>query len=55
MLSVLFAPAYFTDINLLCLHLCRMVNVSMQHGTTGASAHAYCLVRNDARPGLSPL
>ena len=41
-LSVLFAPAYFTDINLLRLHLCHMVNVSMKYGTTDASAHAYC-------------
>src|SRR6266853_1689500 len=40
-LSVLIAPAYFTDFRLLCLNLCRMVRVSMQHGTSGASAHAY--------------
>src|SRR5713226_8854945 len=39
--SVLIAPAYFTDFRLLCLNLCRMVRVSMQHGTSGASAHAY--------------
>jgi PAS domain S-box-containing protein len=40
-LSVLFAPAYFTDINLVRLHLCHMVNVSMKYGTTDASAQAY--------------
>jgi predicted ATPase len=40
-LSVLTPPAYFTDFRLWCLHLCRMVKVSMQHGTSGASAHAY--------------
>src|SRR5260370_10618594 len=40
-LSVLIPPAYFTDILLSRLHLCRMVKVSMQHGTSGASAHAY--------------
>jgi predicted ATPase/signal transduction histidine kinase len=40
-LAVLISPAYFTDFNLYCLHICRMVNVSMQHGTSGASAHAY--------------
>ena len=40
-LSVLSRIAYFTDFHLYCLHLCRMVNVSMQHGTTGASAHAF--------------
>ena len=41
MLSVLITPAYFTDFHFYCLLVCRMVNVSMQHGTTGASAHAY--------------
>jgi PAS domain S-box-containing protein len=40
-LSVLFAPAYFTDINLVRLHLCHMVNVSMKYGTTDVSAQAY--------------
>ena len=40
-LSVLSRLAYFTDFHLYCLHLCRMVNVGMQHGTTGASAHAF--------------
>jgi predicted ATPase len=38
-LSVLAAPAYFTDFHLLCLLVCRMVNISMQDGTSGASAH----------------
>ena len=40
-LSVLTAPAYFTDFRLWCLQVCRMVKVSMQHGVSGASAHAY--------------
>jgi predicted ATPase len=40
-LSVLSPPAYFTDINLLRLHLCHMVNVSVKYGTTDASAQAY--------------
>ena len=40
-LTVLISPAYFTDFNLYCLHVCRMVNISVQHGTSGASAHAY--------------
>jgi PAS domain S-box-containing protein len=40
LLSALFDAAYFTDFHLFCLHLCRMVNVSLQHGMTGASAHA---------------
>ncbi len=39
-LSALTPPAYFTDLHLCCLHLCRMVNVSMQHGICGASAHS---------------
>jgi GAF domain-containing protein len=38
-LSVLLSPAYFTDFHLWCLLACRMVKVSMQHGTSGASAH----------------
>jgi predicted ATPase len=40
-LSTLLGPAYFTDLHLFSLLVCRMVNVSMQHGTSGASAHAY--------------
>jgi PAS domain S-box-containing protein len=40
-LSALLIPAYFTDIHLFCLLVCRMVNVSIQHGTSGPSAHAY--------------
>jgi PAS domain S-box-containing protein len=41
LLSVLSFAANFTDFNLYCLHLCHMVNVSTQHGTCGAVAHAY--------------
>jgi predicted ATPase/signal transduction histidine kinase/GAF domain-containing protein len=41
-LAVLFAPTYSIDLNLVRLHLCHMVNVSMNYGTTDASAHAYC-------------
>ncbi|MCU1337978.1 MAG: multi-sensor signal transduction multi-kinase [Bryobacterales bacterium] len=33
--------AYLTDYNLWCLQVCRMVKVSMQHGTSGAAALAY--------------
>src|SRR5271157_3436234 len=40
-LSVLSPATYFTDFHLHCLLLCRLVNVSMQHGMSGASAHAY--------------
>ena len=41
LLSILTPPAYFTDLQLFCLLVCRMVNLSMQHGTGGASAHAF--------------
>jgi PAS domain S-box-containing protein len=40
-LSVLTPPAYFTDYQLFSLLLCRMATVGMQHGTSGAAAHAY--------------
>ena len=40
-LSTLLDPAYFTHFHLFCLLVCRMVNVSTQHGMCGASAHAY--------------
>jgi PAS domain S-box-containing protein len=34
-------PAYFTDFHLFCLLVCRMVNVGIQYGASGPSAHAY--------------
>ena len=40
-LAVVFAPAYFSDHNLLHLHLCQMVNISLQYGNAAASAHGY--------------
>src|ERR1019366_886437 len=40
LLSDLNDAGYFTDINLSCLHPCRMMNISIQHGICGASAHA---------------
>ncbi|QRK09646.1 AAA family ATPase [Archangium violaceum] len=40
-LGALFAPAYVTDSNLLILHLCRMVSLSLRHGNTSASVHGY--------------
>jgi PAS domain S-box-containing protein len=40
-LSFLTAPAYFTDTRLYCLHLCRAVKVSLQHGMSGPCAEAY--------------
>jgi PAS domain S-box-containing protein len=41
LLFVLAHAAYFTDSHLRSLLLCRMVNVSMQHGTSGEAANAY--------------
>ncbi|MGP9810233.1 trifunctional serine/threonine-protein kinase/ATP-binding protein/sensor histidine kinase [Rhodopseudomonas sp. NSM] len=35
------APAFFTDLNLVCLILCRMANLSIQRGNSDASALAY--------------
>jgi PAS domain S-box-containing protein len=43
-LSVLQAPAHITEFHLMCLLVCRMVNISMQDGTSGASAHGYALL-----------
>jgi PAS domain S-box-containing protein len=40
-LSATDPPAYFTDFHLVCLLRCRIVNVSLQHGTSGAAAYAY--------------
>ena len=34
-------PALFTDDNLLCLVLCRMANISLEHGNSPASCFAY--------------
>jgi predicted ATPase/signal transduction histidine kinase/ActR/RegA family two-component response regulator len=43
-LSVLAGPATFTDFHLFCLLACRMVDVSIRHGVSGASAYGYaCL------------
>ena len=39
-LSTLLGTAYFTELHLFCLLVCRMVNVSAQYGVCGASAHA---------------
>jgi PAS domain S-box-containing protein len=42
-LLVLANGAYTTDYHLFCLLQCRMVKLSMQHGTSGDSANAYGL------------
>ncbi len=41
LLAALFAPAYLTDTNLLILHLCRLVSLSLRHGNTAASIPGY--------------
>jgi len=41
LLSILFDATYFTDFHLFCLLQCRTVNVSLQHGISGAAAHAF--------------
>jgi predicted ATPase len=43
-LAILFGAAYFTDFHLYCLLLCRMVNVSIRDGMSGAAAHAHGLL-----------
>jgi predicted ATPase len=40
-LSAANPPAYFTDFHLCCFLRCRMVNVSVRHGTSGDSAYGY--------------
>jgi PAS domain S-box-containing protein len=40
-LAVLGPPAFLTDFRLFCLQVCRMVSIGMQHGASGAAAHAY--------------
>jgi predicted ATPase/GAF domain-containing protein len=40
-LAALFTPAIYSDLNLLALHLCRMVSLSLRYGNTEASVHGY--------------
>ena len=40
-LAQVVTPALFTDENLLCLVLCRMANISLEHGNSDASCFAY--------------
>jgi len=49
-LSILGAPAYLTDSRLFCLLSCRMGKLSMQHGTSGASALGYAYLGNFLGP-----
>ncbi|WP_213957808.1 PAS domain-containing protein [Variovorax sp. dw_954] len=40
-LGEIFSVAYFTDLSLVVVHLCRMVRLTLQHGLTPASAHGF--------------
>ena len=44
------APARFTDVNLFCLLVWRMVNLSLEHGNADASCYAYGRVASIAGP-----
>src|SRR5262245_8164029 len=41
LLNKVVSPALFTDANLLALAICRMVNLSLEHGNADASCFAY--------------
>ena len=43
-------PALFTDQNLLSLVICRMVNLSLEHGNSDGSCFAYALLGMIAGP-----
>ncbi|RPH50232.1 MAG: serine/threonine-protein kinase PknK, partial [Planctomycetota bacterium] len=40
-LATLYGPSFYSDTDLFCLHLCRMVNLNIRHGNTAASTYAY--------------
>jgi predicted ATPase/signal transduction histidine kinase len=40
-LGALFTPSFFTDKNLLILHLSRLVALSLRHGNSSAAVHGY--------------
>ena len=40
-LTAIVSPALFTDENLLCLVICRMANLSLEHGNSDGSCFAY--------------
>jgi PAS domain S-box-containing protein len=49
-LTEIVTPAFFTDQNLCALVLCRMVNLSLQHGNCDASCYAYVWLATYAGP-----
>ena len=48
-------PALFTDANLLSLVICRMVNLSLEHGNSDGSCCRLCMAWHDSRPALRQL
>ena len=52
-LTALVAPALFTDENLLCLVVCRMANLSLEHGNSDGSCFAYVWLGHRPRGALS--
>ncbi len=40
-LGAMFAAAFFTDNNLLILHLCRLVSLTLRYGNSEAAVHGY--------------
>jgi predicted ATPase/two-component sensor histidine kinase len=49
-LTAVLPPAFFSDENLVCLVLCRMANLSLQHGNSGASSLGYAYLGMVAGP-----
>ncbi len=40
-LAELSTPAWYTDRNLFCLHVCHMTNMTLEYGITGVSPHGF--------------
>jgi predicted ATPase len=49
-LTAVVSPALFTDENLVCLVLCRMANLSLEHGISDAGCFAYVWLGNPIGP-----
>jgi PAS domain S-box-containing protein len=43
-LTEIVPAAYFTDMNLCCLVVCRIANISVEHGNSNGSVYAYSLL-----------
>ena len=49
-LTRLLPPAFFTDVNLFLLTICRAVNISLAHGNSDGSCYAYVMLGTVAGP-----